>query len=89
MPKFSANLGFLWASLPLLERIEHAAKAVRGTAVSLFASFLFLGQSAGVAVGAMFADHLGLATPIWAAALSMPLVGWWFAARLSSRQPAA
>lgn len=27
MPKFSANLGFLWASLPLLERIEHAAKA--------------------------------------------------------------
>lgn len=27
MPKFSANLGFLWASLPLLERIEHAALA--------------------------------------------------------------
>ncbi len=65
------------------------APAVRGTAVSLFASFLFLGQSAGVAVGALFADRLGLATPIWAAALSMPLVGWWFARRLSARPPAA
>jgi len=27
MPKFSANLGFLWSSLPLLERIDCAAKA--------------------------------------------------------------
>ncbi len=27
MPKFSANLGFLWSSLPLLERIDHAAQA--------------------------------------------------------------
>lgn len=27
MPKFSANLGFLWAELPLLERIAAAARA--------------------------------------------------------------
>lgn len=27
MPRFSANLGFLWAELPLLERIERAATA--------------------------------------------------------------
>ena len=27
MPKFSANLGFLWPNRPLLERIEAAAKA--------------------------------------------------------------
>jgi hydroxypyruvate isomerase len=27
MPKFSANLGFLWTELPLLERIDAAAKA--------------------------------------------------------------
>lgn len=26
MPRFSANLGFLWSELPLLERIERAAK---------------------------------------------------------------
>jgi len=65
------------------------APAVRGTAVSLFASCLFLGQSAGTAVGALFADSLGLSTPIWAAAIFMPLVGWWFANRLSQRQATA
>lgn len=27
MPRFSANLGFLWSELPLLERIERAANA--------------------------------------------------------------
>ncbi len=27
MPKFSANLGFLWSTLPLLERIDRAAAA--------------------------------------------------------------
>lgn len=65
------------------------APAVRGTAVSLFASCLFLGQSAGTAVGAFFADSLGLSAPIWAAAIFMPLVGWWFANRLSQRQAGA
>jgi hydroxypyruvate isomerase len=29
MPRFAANLGFLWSERPLLKRIEAAAKADR------------------------------------------------------------
>ena len=80
------GFGYYLLHAVLQTNATQMAPAVRGTAVSLFASCLFLGQSAGTAVGALFADSLGLSAPIWATALCIALVGWWFANRLSQRQ---
>lgn len=82
------GFGYYLLHAVLQTNATQMAPAVRGTAVSLFASCLFLGQSAGTAIGAVFADRLGLSTPIWTAALCIPLVGWWFASRLALRPQA-
>ncbi len=79
------GFGYYLLHAVLQTNATQMAPSVRGTAVSLFASCLFLGQSAGTAIGALSADSLGLSTPLWAAALCMPLVGWWFASRLAQR----
>jgi predicted MFS family arabinose efflux permease len=58
------------------------APTVRGTAVSLFACTLFLGQSLGVA-GASFIVDRASAVPVFAiAALTLPLLAAWFGRRI-------
>ena len=57
--------------------------AARGTAVSLFACSLFLGQSLGVAGAAFIVDHAS-AVPVFAiAAVTLPLLAAWFGRRLA------
>jgi predicted MFS family arabinose efflux permease len=61
------------------------APEARGLAVSLFAFFLFIGQSIGVALAAPFVDRFG-APPIYlAAAVLLPLTALWFRRRLTTR----
>lgn len=55
------------------------APSVRGTAVSLFASSFFLGQSLGVSLAAVAIAHLGLSAPFAVAACLMPVLGFGFA----------
>jgi predicted MFS family arabinose efflux permease len=56
--------------------------AARGTAVSLFACSLFLGQSLGVAGAAFIVDRVS-AVPVFAiAALTLPFLAAWFGRRL-------
>ncbi len=57
----------------------------RGTAVALFACCLFLGQSAGVASGALLLDGAGPLSLFWGAALLTPLLGLYFSAVLRRR----
>ncbi len=59
--------------------------AARGTAVSVFASCLFLGQAAGVALAGYAFDHLGHAALLVVPALGLPLAGWLFARALQHR----
>lgn len=61
------------------------APQARGLSVSLFAFFLFTGQSVGVALAAPVVDRYG-ARPVFAtAAMILILVGFWFRAQLRAR----
>jgi len=64
--------------------------AVRGTAVSLFASFLFGGQALGVAGGALMVDKIGIGSVLGIAALALPILGIAFSMALArhKRSPA-
>jgi len=62
------------------------APAARGSAVSLFASCLFLGQSLGVAVCAWIGDNFGLLAVFPVGIVGLPLLAWFFAWRLRLRQ---
>jgi YNFM family putative membrane transporter len=58
------------------------APQARGLAVSLFAFFLFTGQSLGVALAAPVVDRFG-ARPVFAtAAIVLISIGFWFRAQL-------
>lgn len=59
--------------------------AMRGTAVSLFASSLFCGQSLGVVVAAWIADLGSLQNVFAISALLLPALGTWFWVGLARR----
>lgn len=74
-----AGFGFYALHNTLQTNATQMAPAARGTAVSLFACVLFLGQSLGVLVAAWFVDRFS-ATPIFAfSALGLFLLGGSFA----------
>ena len=76
---FLAGLGYYQLHNTLQTNATQMAPAVRGTAVSLFASCFFLGQSCGVVVAAQVFGALGGATLFIGAACSLPLLGMLFA----------
>jgi MFS transporter, YNFM family, putative membrane transport protein len=82
------GLGFYMLHNTLQVNATQMAPEARGLAVSLFAFFLFTGQSLGVALGAPVVDRFG-ARPVFAiAAVILILIAFWFRARLI-RQTAA
>jgi YNFM family putative membrane transporter len=79
------GLGFYMLHNTLQTHATQMAPEARGLGVSLFALFLFLGQSLGVAFAAPVIDRWG-APPVYAtAALVLPLVAWWFITKLRAR----
>ena len=70
------GLGFYMLHNTLQTQATQMAPQARGGAVALFASVLFIGQSLGVSVVAVFMDG----TSSWAvfsfAALGITLLGW-------------
>ncbi|HEU0201418.1 MAG TPA: MFS transporter [Burkholderiaceae bacterium] len=68
----------------------HATQMVphaRGTAVSLFAGALFVGQSIGVTAGAWILDYAGIGWLLGIASIGLALVGLGFALLLKRRLP--
>lgn len=66
----------------------HATQMVpasRGTAVAVFAFCLFTGQAIGVSLAGPAFDRLGAAPLLLVPAVTLPLVGWWFARALRRR----
>lgn len=81
------GLGFYMLHNTLQTNATQMAPEARGLAVSLFAFFLFMGQSIGVALAAPLVDRYG-APPIYlAAAILLPLTAVWFRYRLAVRDP--
>jgi predicted MFS family arabinose efflux permease len=79
---FLNGFGMYLLHATLQTHATQMAPAVRGTAVSLFAFFLFAGQALGAALcGAAF-DHLGAAWMLMPSVVALPVVGWLFARAL-------
>jgi MFS transporter, YNFM family, putative membrane transport protein len=80
------GLGFYMFHNTLQTNATQMTPEARGTAVAIFSAALYIGQTAGVAVGAVVIDRLG-AVPLFAgAALGLPLLALWFAHTLRRRQ---
>uniref|UniRef100_Q47H29 Major facilitator superfamily MFS_1 n=1 Tax=Dechloromonas aromatica (strain RCB) TaxID=159087 RepID=Q47H29_DECAR len=72
---YFVGLGFYMLHNTLQTNATQMAPAVRGTAVSLFASSFFLGQSLGVTLAAHILAASGILPMLLIAAIGTPLVG--------------
>jgi YNFM family putative membrane transporter len=61
------------------------APEVRGTAVAIFASVYYLGQTIAVTAAAPVVDRLGAQPLFIVSAFGLPPLAWWFARRLKRR----
>lgn len=86
---YLAGLGFYQLHNTLQTNATQMAPQVRGTAVSLFASCFFLGQSLGVVFAARVIDHFGAVALYTAGAVLLPLLGGVFAGLLRRHRRAA
>jgi len=57
----------------------------RGTAVAIFSSAIFIGQTTGVAIGSLLIDRFGAVPLFLTSAISLPLLAIWFALKLPLR----
>ncbi len=79
------GFGFFMFHNTMQTNATQMAPAARGTAVSLFASALFLGQSVGVLLAAALVTRIGSAAVIGGGGLVLVLVGTFFAHALKQR----
>ena len=82
---FLAGFGFFMFHNTMQASATQMAPHARGTAVSLFASFLFLGQSVGVVLAAALIGRIGTAAVVAGGGLCMALEGVFFAWALRRR----
>ena len=78
-----AGFGFYSLHNTLQTNATQMAPAARGTAVSLFSCFLFIGQSLGVFVAAWFVDRFSATFVFACSALGLLLLGGSFAALMA------
>ncbi|TJZ59115.1 MFS transporter [Streptomyces piniterrae] len=79
------GLGFYMLHNTLQTHATQMLPERRGTAVSIFVSAFFLGQSAGTAITGPLIGVTGFTAPFVAAALILPCAGLWLAAISSPR----
>src|SRR5262249_41891340 len=79
------GLGFYALHNTLQTNATQMTPAARGTAVALFSSAIYLGQTGGVAAGAFIFDRFGGAPLFVATAIVLPTLAFWFAWKLRRR----
>lgn len=84
-----SGLGYYLLHAVLQTNATQMAPHVRGTAVSLFACFLFLGQGLGVAAGALVVDTVGTVWVLIGAGVALPFLGMVFSYALVAKRPPA
>jgi predicted MFS family arabinose efflux permease len=81
------GLGFYMFHNTLQTKATQMTPQARSTAVAIFSSALYFGQTAVVAAGALVIDRLG-ATPLFlGTAVAFPALAIWFAYEIRRRQP--
>jgi predicted MFS family arabinose efflux permease len=83
------GLGFYMFHNTLQTKATQMTPQARGTAVAIFSSALYFGQTAGVAVGAIVIDRLGARPLFVGTALAFPALAIWFAHELKQSRPRA
>jgi MFS transporter, YNFM family, putative membrane transport protein len=76
------GLGFYMLHNTLQTNATQMTPQARGTAVGLFSSALYIGQTAGVAMGALIIDRAGAAPLFLTAAAALPALAVWFVSAL-------
>jgi YNFM family putative membrane transporter len=82
------GLGFYMLHNTLQTNATQMTPEARGTAVALFSSALYVGQTAGVAAGALVIDRVGAIPLFLGSAAALPALALWFAGQLRRRQRA-
>jgi len=82
---FLAGLGFYMLHNTLQTQATQMAPHARGSAVTLFACLLFLGQSLGVLVVGRTVDHGGLPAAMAVAGLGVLVLAWAVSRRVAGR----
>jgi MFS transporter, YNFM family, putative membrane transport protein len=76
------GLGFYMLHNTLQTNATQMTPQARGTAVAIFSSAIFIGQTAGVFAGSLVIDRLGAVPLFLASAFFLPLLAAWFAREL-------
>jgi YNFM family putative membrane transporter len=76
------GLGFYALHNTLQTNATQMTPEARGTAVAIFSSAIYLGQTIGVAAGALVFDHFTAAPLFIGSACVLPILAWWFAVKL-------
>ncbi|MBO0754532.1 MAG: MFS transporter [Bradyrhizobiaceae bacterium] len=79
------GLGFYMLHNTLQTNATQMSPQARGTAVALFASAFYIGQTVGVALAAPVVDHQGAPLVFVAAAILLPALGFWFSGYVRGR----
>jgi predicted MFS family arabinose efflux permease len=79
------GLGFYMLHNTLQTNATQMSPQARGTAVALFASAFYIGQTVGVALAAPVVDHRGAPLVFVAAAILLPALGFWFSGYVRGR----
>ncbi len=86
IPVIGIGLGFYCLHNTLQTNATQMTPHARGTAVALFSSALYLGQTLGVAAGAFIVDRYSAVPLFVAAAVLFPVLALWFGTRLRRRE---
>jgi MFS transporter, YNFM family, putative membrane transport protein len=76
------GLGFYMLHNTLQTNATQMTPQARATAVAIFSSAIFIGQTTGVFVGSLLIDRTGAAPLFLAAAVALPALAVWFAREL-------
>jgi predicted MFS family arabinose efflux permease len=79
------GLGFYMLHNTLQTNATQMTPEARGTAVAVFSSAIFVGQTAGVGVGSLLIDRLGAVPLFLGTAAAIPVLAIWFAGQLRHR----
>jgi predicted MFS family arabinose efflux permease len=81
------GLGFYMLHNTLQTNATQMTPQARGTAVAIFSSAIFVGQTVGVGTGALVIDRLGAVPLFVGAAITIPVLAIWFARELRRYRP--